>query len=280
MKRKRHLFSGLLAILGAALVVFVLAWRSAEASRDRLQALARERSRAAGEIGRMRQAIGRHENASASLRQELDAALADSGSAPEGVDPRARAAAVRREIRAWADLRYARLFKVLGLSAQQIAAFDDLVTSHQLAMHDLAEAAANGVPPTDSTVAQLLRQESDQFHARESDLLGGPGYQQLQEDLRTAEPRGWVNSLAGNLFASDPLSAQQEDSLVQILAQQSAGYQAGSGAELGQIPDWEPVFSRAAGILTPAQLEAMRSLRATFPAGIRAMRVAAGAPPQ
>ena len=42
---------------------------------------------------------------------------------------------------------------------------------------------------------QIASQEMDRFHAQEANLLGETGYQQLQEDNRTSQPRSWANSL-------------------------------------------------------------------------------------
>ena len=279
MIRRRQLFFGVAVLFGVSLFVIVLEWKSALASRKRLAALSLERSHAVAEIERLRQTLRQNEKAKMALQQEWNAGHPGEAPAGDGSDLAAGAAAVRRRIQAWADLRYGRLFKVLGLTPPQIAEFEALAVNHQLALHDIAEAAReNGVVTTNPAVVQLLNQETDQYHAQEADLLGPAGYPQLLEDNRTSEPRGWVNSLAGNLFYSDPLSAPQEDRLVQILANQSPGYQGGGDAATRQIQDWGAVFAQAQGVLSPAQFEAMKTLQATFPAGLNAVKEALASP--
>jgi hypothetical protein len=271
MRRGRLISRGLVALLVAALLLLVIGWHSATNSRERVRALSLERARVANEIRQLRQAVGKEEQAAALLQRQLDAAAIPFPPRDEAD----QATTVRRRIGAWADLRYGRLFRVLGMTPQQIAAFDDLMINHQLARHDILEAAkASGVSTTDPSVAQLISDEAEQTRTRESALLGDAGYQQLQDDNRTSDPRGWVNWLASSLYSSEPLSAQQEDQLVGILANQSPAFQAGKAAETRQIQDWDTVFSQAEGVLTPAQLAAMKSMQATFPAGLSAVREA------
>jgi Xaa-Pro aminopeptidase len=83
-----------------------------------------------------------------------------------------------------------------------------------------------------------------------------------------------VNGLAGNLYFSEPLNAQQEDNLVQILAGLSPGYQGGGIASTKQIQDWNAAFMQAQSVLSPNQLEAMKSAQATYQAGLQAVREA------
>jgi hypothetical protein len=271
MNRKKQLFYGLSMLLVVAFLTIGFECRSAAISHRRLKELSLQNTRVVQEVQRLRTLVGSNEKGEASLQKELAAEQSGADMAKRGPD----LVAIRRSIRAWADLRYARLFKVLGLSMQQIAEFEDLATNHELAVHDISEAArTNGVAVTDPAVAQLLGQEAAEYGSREKDLVGDDGYQQLEDDTRTSEPRGWVNALAGNLYSSEPLSATQQDRLVQFLASQSPAYQAGSNADTKQIQNWDAVFSQAEGELTPAQLDAMKSIQATYPAGNSAVREA------
>jgi hypothetical protein len=263
----------LAVLLGAAITVFVCESRSARADQEKLDALARKRIDAHAEIGRLRRAIAEGDRVESRLREELKGAQAMDAAARGASE--SRVLRVRQVITAWTNLRYGRLFAKLGLIADQILKFDELVLNHQLALRDIAEASkANGVSGADPAIVQLRSQDSEQFQAQEAALLGEDGYKQFQEDSRTSQPRDWVNGLAGNLYATEPLSAQQEDGLVQILANMNPEYQSGGNANTGQIRDWDTVFNQAQGVLSPAQLEAMKTMQATFQAGLEAVKEA------
>jgi hypothetical protein len=281
MNSKRSILTGLSVVFGVALVAIVHEFQSARRAQARLSTLDHERANVEAEIQRLLRAIKEKKLAESGLQRELKAAQSAETPANEASESDSLSPAVRRRILAWADLRYQRLFQKLGLTLGQIENFENLTLNYQMAMHDIAEAAkANGVSPTDPTVAQLLTQETDQFHAEEAELLGVAGFQQLQEDNRTSEPRNWVNGLAGNLYYSEPLSAQQEDNLVQILANLSPGYQSGGNAHTYEITDWNAALSQAQGVLSPAQLEAMKTVQTTYPAGYQAVTEALALQPQ
>jgi hypothetical protein len=275
MSPRRFIFACLVVLFAAALFTIALEHKSSMRAQGNLRALIFKRAEAAGEVQRLRRVIAENEKLESKLLQDLKAAQSGELTFDEGSNPSALSNAVRRGILAWANLRYDRLFRVLELTPGQIAKFEELTVNHQLAMHDITEAAKeNGVLAAAPAVSKLLSQETEQFHSQEAELLGEAGYQQLQDDDRTSEPRSWVNSLAGNLYFSEPLSAQQEDSLVQILANLSPGYQSGSSANTKQIQDWDAAFTQAQGVLTPAQINAMKTMQETFPAGLNAVKEA------
>jgi hypothetical protein len=243
------------------------------ANQGKLGALARKSADAGAEIERLRRAIEEGDRTESLLREQLKGDQAIDAAAKNASE--SRALRVRRGIIAWTSIRYGRLFAKLGLTAEQIESFEESVLNHQLAMRDISDSAkASGVSGTDPALLQLRSQDAEQFQAQEAALLGEEGYRQFQEDSRTSQPRDWVNGLAGNLYATEPLSAQQEDSLVQILANTNPQYQSGGNANTGQIRDWDAVFTQAQGVLSPAQLEAMKTMQATFQAGLEAVKEA------
>jgi hypothetical protein len=222
------------------------------ANQGKLGALARKSADAGAEIERLRRAIEEGDRTESLLREQLKGDQAIDAAAKNASE--SRALRVRRGIIAWTSIRYGRLFAKLGLTAEQIESFEESVLNHQLAMRDISDSAkASGVSGTDPALLQLRSQDAEQFQAQEAALLGEEGYRQFQEDSRTSQPR---------------------DSLVQILANTNPQYQSGGNANTGQIRDWDAVFTQAQGVLSPAQLEAMKTMQATFQAGLEAVKEA------
>jgi hypothetical protein len=101
--------------------------------------------------------------------------------------------------------------------------------------------------------------------------LGEAGYAKLQEHERTRAVRGDINTLAGKLAVDGlPLSAEQGEQLVQVLAEANTSYRAGKAVDSpwaalqatgdplwrGPLPDtfdWNFARQRARAILTDAQ---------------------------
>src|ERR1041384_6935842 len=90
-------------------------------------------------------------------------------------------------------------------------------------------------------------------------LLGDAGYEQLKQFGATAGIREVVRSLASDLYhGSTPLTAQQGEQLVQVVANHSSQNSSGSNPASA---DWEAIFAEAGTFLTPAQLAALRAER-------------------
>jgi RNA polymerase sigma factor (sigma-70 family) len=91
--------------------------------------------------------------------------------------------------------------------------------------------------------------------AAEHDLLGDAGFQELQSFERGISYQPLLQRLAANLFAVEPLSANQ--------AQQAIASWSESQTQFHDAPDnddWAGLLKRTQGVLTPAQWEIFRQM--------------------
>jgi hypothetical protein len=124
---------------------------------------------------------------------------------------------------------------------------------------------------SDPAIVALRRKADAALEAVEREVLGEAGYAKLQEHERTRAVRGDINTLAGKLAVDGlPLSAEQGEQLVQVLAEANTSYRAGKAADspwtalqatgnplwCGPLPDtfdWTVARQRARAILTDVQ---------------------------
>jgi len=120
------------------------------------------------------------------------------------------------------DARYAALFKSLGLPPQQLEKFKQLLVDKQSAAMDvMAAARSQGLMGPDSRgqVQSLVQDANREVDDSIKSLLGDSAYQQFQQFDRTQPQRAIVDQLASRLsYTSSPLTAQQSEQLVQVLA--------------------------------------------------------------
>ncbi|HVU32484.1 MAG TPA: hypothetical protein VHE61_03555 [Opitutaceae bacterium] len=178
----------------------------------------------------------------------------------------------------WLKLQHARaavlygpLFRKLGLTPEQIAKFEENVAGRDEQQMDIrAIATENRMKGrTDSaTTAKAFVQADQQYTAAQRSLLGDTGLQALQEYERTSWVRNWVNGWAGGAVVNlgEPLTAQQGEQLVQIIASASDSYR--NGGAVGQI-DWAAADAAAQRILTPTQYRFFATTEPPLPAGGR-----------
>jgi hypothetical protein len=191
---------------------------------------------------------------------------ADSRTGPGPSPPRAHAAPDSRIValelasyRGALGERYAPLYQTLGLSPALIARFEDLMTAHQKETYALAEAAQlNGLSFSDPVITLLLREEDDEFHTAQLAVLGSAGFQQLQQFDRLLPAQSFVDAVQLNTgYPPEPMDGAQAQKLLVILAHASSSYQNGGFTHVADV-DWNAVLEQAQGILSPAQLEALR----------------------
>jgi hypothetical protein len=176
------------------------------------------------------------------------------------------------EQKAQLDFRYAALFKELNLSAAQVDQLKNLLVQKQQAQSDALQAARDqGMNFRNDP--QALRQAVSDAQASIDDqiksTLGDAGFAQYQQYDQTGLERNVVNRLQQSLsYTAAPLTDDQSRQLVQILAQNQSAGTAGSGAAAlpggaGPAPAiTDQILSQAAGLLSPAQLQALQQVQA------------------
>ena len=174
--------------------------------------------------------------------------------------------------RARATTTYDSLFRNLGLTPEQISRFEDNVIHKQEQQMDLQaiateEKKSTGNVSTESTEA-LLRIDPE-YRAAQRALLGDAAFQQLQEYERTTSVRTWVDGWAGgaSIYIGEPLTPEQGEQLVQIIANANDSYRQGSDA-YGRV-DWNAVAAIVRPILTPNQFRLITMMEPPLPNGGR-----------
>lgn len=181
------------------------------------------------------------------------------------------------------DANYADLFRRLNLTPAQLEEFKDLLVEKRTAVADvLAAARSQGLTGRDSRdeIRALVQDTQAEVDDHIRALLGDSGYQQYQNYERTQPQRAVTNTLEQRLsYTGTPLTPQQTDQLVQILAANaSTGRQAqpasftainlGGGMRTGFVSGGsgaaitDQALQQAAGVLSPAQLDALRQIQA------------------
>ncbi len=169
------------------------------------------------------------------------------------------AAAMKLEQEARLDARYGALFKQLNLSPGQLAEFKALLAERESAGRDVwITAREQGLDPRANR--DQLRELSESLRAEVNEnikaTLGEPIYSALENYNATAQQRNTVNDFARRLdYSGQPLNSAQSAQLTTILA--STGTVSGRTVLIT-----DATISQAAGVLTTAQLENLRSQQA------------------
>ena len=165
-----------------------------------------------------------------------------------------------RAYRAGLAGHFGRLYRDLGLSPAQIAAFEDLMTEHEEGVLDLgATAAEEGFRQNDPAVLALRQQQDDQLRAAQVALLGEEGYRRLQQIDRMQPVMDIVTGVATTVATTAaPLSRAQAAALTDFLANSSSSYRNGSKADPETI-DWDTALPQAGGLLDPTQAAALKA---------------------
>jgi hypothetical protein len=138
---------------------------------------------------------------------------------------------------------YAGFFRTANLTPSQIENLEN--RTNDLWMQTLTVGPA-GVHPGTPTLPDDQLQE----------ILGAQAFQQLQDYRRVQQLQGILND-ASSLSTSAPITGEQGDQLLMILAKASSSYQTG-GIAAPKTIDWNQVVSQAQGILTAPQLAAVK----------------------
>jgi hypothetical protein len=131
-------------------------------------------------------------------------------------------ALMRVQQQAAVDARYAALFRNLNLPPEQLNKLKTLLADRQTALQDVMLAARDqGIEPRTDPAAfrKLVTDTQNDLNNNIRSLVGDSGFTQLQTYEQTLPQRNVVNDLQQRLSYTDtPLTANQADQLVQILA--------------------------------------------------------------
>jgi hypothetical protein len=172
--------------------------------------------------------------------------------------------------KAMLDGRYSDLFKSLNLSPADLEKFKSLLVDKQNVMRDVRSAAReqglNGRENRDQ-LRSLVEQANTELDANILAALGQEKYNQYKYYEQTQPQRNLVNQLDRRLnYTTASLSDAQSSQLVQILAQSSqnnsSNNSGGGRVGPGGVSITDSVVSQAQGVLTPAQLDALKQLQA------------------
>lgn len=154
-------------------------------------------------------------------------------------------AALTSNFRSGLHLRYAALYRQLGLTGDQIQQFESaLTTRFQNDMDVRNGASGQGIEADDPALKTLFaKNQADQTAA----LKGIATAQQLDEYGKAQAGRDVSSQLVSALYYTDtPLSPEQRDAVTQLIT-------AHSGGEDRSV-DWAAVMTQASGVLSTPQV--------------------------
>jgi RNA polymerase sigma factor (sigma-70 family) len=157
--------------------------------------------------------------------------------------------------------RYAPLYRQLGLSPQQIAEFEDVITEGQQSFYDTNNAAvAVQVDPSDPAVRAALKSAKSSMEENLRRLLGDTGFDQYTAFNKLDPGRTYFEPVITNFYYTDtPLTAEQGDKLLEILAANAPPPQRQGTITVMPEPNWDAVIAQAQGILSAPQLANLRT---------------------
>ena len=168
-------------------------------------------------------------------------------------------------------MKYRAFFRQAGLSAEKREAFHRAMIQRDEQVMDVdAIIRAQGLTRPDEPAAKMLAKADADLKATQRAVLGDDGFRQLQEYDRTSSLRDIVNGIAGGavMVAREPLSSQQAEQLLQVMANASPSYQRGGAASTSEI-DWDVVDAQARTFLSPAQYTLLTTMEPPLPSGAR-----------
>lgn len=226
------------------------------------------------ELHALRMRLAHAECEADTLRETLERLRAESAaSAPETAAPHERSAttttdswvrALRRDPvvqalgvardRTRAEVKYAALFKALGLSPVQVEKFLANLAARQEQSADLEAAAeAKDLADDDSAIMEGRLRIQREFEQAQRLLLGERGCQQMSEFDLTEPARDTVRGLAAVAVAAGvPLTVPQAEQLAQVLVSEGRRVNPEGWLSLSAA-DWTRIDPQARTILTEAQ---------------------------
>ncbi len=156
---------------------------------------------------------------------------------------------------------YGPTFAKLKLSPDQIDRMESLLLEdHENHLDLMAADAALGISETDPASSETREQQLAALHRQEQALLGDQAYTVFSAVSRAEVVRPSVDQIANmTAFSANPLTGEQADQLVQLLAQSSGTFRDGMDASVGSV-DWAAVLARAPLFLGPQQVASLQAI--------------------
>ncbi len=168
--------------------------------------------------------------------------------------------------RAGLALQFGPLYRMLGLTPEQIAKFETNRVEFQQVTQDVWSAAvAKGVSVNDPAVTGLARDAMGSLEKDVQTILGPEGYKSFTQYNRAQASLEIVTALAGNLYRTPtPLSSQQGDQLTQAVLGATRSVPTAPGSKVVRFEtDWAAVTSQTRNALTPQQVHVFETLLAS-----------------
>lgn len=188
---------------------------------------------------------------------------------------------IRAQQKGQLEMMYGPLFKCLQLSDAELESFKNLLLDKQMALVDNAMDMMNSAatPEEKKAAADRIKEMTASYDAQCKTLLGDENYTLYKSFEETQPERMQVSMFKGSLGSTDPLSEEQEDSLIRAMHEERSNFKSavpGFGDQQMQDPSQftpenitqlleesaklqEKYVTKAATILTPPQLEQFKA---------------------
>jgi hypothetical protein len=188
---------------------------------------------------------------------------------------------IRAQQKGQLEMMYGALFKCLQLSDAELESFKNLLLDKQMALVDNAMEMMNSAatPEEKKAAADRIKEMTASYDAQCKTLLGDENYTLYKSFEETQPERMQVSMFKGSLGSADPLSEEQEDSLIRAMHEERSNFKSavpGFGDQQMQDPSQftpekitqlleesaklqEHYVAKAATILTPPQLEQFKA---------------------
>lgn len=207
-------------------------------------------------------------------RRAANPAAPEAASAPTGSSASAEAERLRERLgqvrlAAGVSRAYGPLIRRLALRPETADAFAALLAHEQAAALDAIQALrAQGIRATAAYVS-AVRQAAFPLDQQIADLLGPDGFQAFGAYRQNLLEEATVNQLAERVAGSAPLQDGQRVQFELMLGQMAPAGMRGNEDVLSllgvqEVPLTGSMVAAAAGVLSPPQLEAFRSMQEAF----------------
>lgn len=188
---------------------------------------------------------------------------------------------IRAQQKGQQDMMYGSLFKCLQLPEADMENFKSLLLDRQMALVDSSMDMMSGeaTPEEKKAAAEKMTETTAAYDAQIKALLGDDNYAVYKSFEDTQTERMQVTLYKGSLAAGDPLTDEQEDSLIRAMYDERRNFKSTApGFGDKQMADpaqftpegikqlladsaklQEQYVEKAAAILTPAQLEQFKA---------------------
>jgi len=133
---------------------------------------------------------------------------------------------IRAQQKAQMDITHASLFKYLGLSAENLATFKELLVEKQMALMDAGLDMMKGTTDPDAVKDKQrhIAELSEDYDRRIKELLGEEDYDVYKDFEKTQPERQQVDMFKRTLAANDQLTETQEHDLIVAMHEERTSF--------------------------------------------------------